>query len=74
MKMISTKKMEKIASYNYFGVAEVAFRNKGKYFFSVIDHRTCDMRLDGIYDELGVYRVNQAYIQKWAETRGIKIA
>lgn len=70
--MINTKRMKKLASYNYYGVTEAAYQ-MGKYlYFSVIDHRECDLKLTGIYDVLGVYRVNREYIDQWMEARGIK--
>lgn len=71
--MIKTTKMHKVASYNYFGVIETLYRKGSRLYISIIDHRVCDSRLDGIYDNLGVYSVDSSYAQKWAETRGIVI-
>ncbi len=71
--MRKTTKMHKVASYNYFGVEETLYQKGQKLYMSIIDHRQHDSKLDGIYDELGVYRVDRAYTEKWANARGITI-
>ena len=71
--MIKTIKMHKMAEYSYYGVTEAVYRTGTRYYMSIIDHRSCDTKLDGIYDQLGVYRVDREYIDKWASTRGLTI-
>lgn len=71
--MINTRNMHKVASYNHYGVTEAVYRMGSRLYMSIIDHRRTDTKLDGIYDQLGVYRVDQAYITKWANARRITI-
>ena len=71
--MINIKFTKCIGQYNYYGVTESAHKHGNRYYMSIIDHRVCDTRLDGIYGEFGVYRVGRAYINKWASCRGIAI-
>lgn len=67
--MINTKCMSKIRAYNYYGIVEAAYRRGKHYYMSIIDHRNCDTRLDGVYDELGVKRVSSDYVRKWLSCR-----
>jgi len=71
--MIKTTKMHRVAAYNHFGVLETLFSRGPRLYISIIDHRPTDMRLDGIYDQLGVYQIKKAYAEKWAAVRGLSI-
>ncbi len=70
---MKTTNMHKMAGYNYFGVIEEAYRHGERVYISIIDHRLCDAKLDGIYDELGVRRVDRQYLERWAEARGLTL-
>jgi hypothetical protein len=72
--MINTRNMHKLAGYDYYGIAEEAFRMGDRYYISIIDHRATDTKLDGIFDELGVRRVSLGYVQRWAQSRGVTLA